>query len=208
MQVSTQKLNLNLDVKSLTSLLEELGYPNPDDPDGDWGPIGPIVPGIDYVALNPQPLPPKWTVEILKRFGPYFIALNQGRDPLPWKEKFALPDPWNAALIARFEIDRIVGLAQMAGADDRGVGLVKRRISEFIDEWCGTPPRPKWPLPYPFPFRLEELKIGATDLVIMGMQFHKAAGAFSDAAFAAEFLAAGDRLAQTGLERLSTNGHK
>jgi len=185
----------------MVSLLAELGFPNPDDPDGNWGPIGPIVGGIDEVALNPQPLPPKWIVELIRRISP---------GPIPWKPKLGpLPDPWRAAFIARFEIDRMVGAAQLAGiaATDQGVGLVKRRISEFFDEWCGTVPKVRWPLPYPFPFRLEEIKFGAADLVMMGMQFHQAARAFADTALAAEFSAAGDRITQTGLERLNTNGN-
>lgn len=216
-----EKLNLNLQVKSIARLLDALGYPNPDDPDGNWGPIGPVVRGISWAALNPQPLPPRWAVEIIKQFGPLPDPWREKLGPLPepWRVKEGPhPDPWRAtvgpdpipwkgALLARFEIDRMVGLARMVEAVNGGHGHdgIRRQLAEIIDEWCGTPPRPRWPLPWPFAFGLEEFNIGPVDLVMMGVQFHKAAEALRDSALAEDFSAAANRLTQTGLERLETN---
>ena len=195
-----EKLNLNLQVKSIARLLDALGYPDPDDADGDWGPIGPVVRGLTWAALNPQPLPPRWVVEIIKQFGPL---------PDPWKEKAGPhPDPWKGALLARFEIDRMVGLARMVEAVDgnRRQDGIRRQLAEIIDEWCGTPPRPRWPLPWPFPFSLrEDFSIGPIDLVMMGVQFHKAAEALRDSPLAEDFSAAANRLTKTGLQRLEAN---
>jgi hypothetical protein len=212
MNNGTENLNLNLQVKSLARLLDALGYPNPDDPDGDWGPIGPVVRGLSWVALNPQPLPPRWVAEILKQFGPHPDPWREGPGPQPWKGKAGpVPDPWKSALIARAEIDRVVGLARMVEAvGGERQGVVRRQLAEFLDEWCGTPPRPRWPLPWPFPFKLrdEELKIGPADLVLMGLQFHKAAEALSDSGLAEDFIATAHRLTQTGMERLEQEGHQ
>ncbi|MCM3873681.1 MAG: hypothetical protein ND895_23590 [Pyrinomonadaceae bacterium] len=195
-----ETLNLNLQVKSIARLLDALGYPSPDDADGDWGPIGPVVRGLTWAALNPQPLPPRWVVEIIKQFGPH---------PDPWKEKQGPhPEPWKGALLARFEIDRLVGLARTVEAidGDRGQDGIRRQLAEIIDEWCGTPPRPRWPLPWPFPFRLQDEKftIGPVDLVMMGVQFHQAAEALHETPLAQDFSAAANRLTQTGLQRLET----
>lgn len=194
----TENPNFNFRAKSLVRLLDELGYPDPDDADGGWGPIGPVVRGINWAALNPQPLPPRWVIDMLRRFGP---------QPDPWRVKEGPhPDPWKSALLARLEIDRVVVLAQTAAVvgGEQGREVVRRRLAEIVDEWCGTPPKPRWPLPWPFPLRWrnEELKIGPADLVLMGVQFHKTAEALGDSGLAEEFTAAADRLTQTGLERL------
>ena len=196
-----QKMNLNLQVKSIARLLDELGYPDPNDADGDWGPIGPVVRGLTWASLNPQPLPPKWIIELLKQFGP-------SPDPLKGKEG-PHPDPWKGALLARVEIDRMVGLARMleATGGERGQEGISRQLAGIIDEWCETPPRPRWPLPWPFPFRFreEDFSIGPVDLVMMGVQFQKAAEALPNSTLAEDFSAAANRLTQTGLERLEAN---
>ena len=205
-----KKLNLNLQVKSIARLLDELGRPDPDDVDGDWGPIGPIVRGLSWAALNPQPLPPRWVVEIIKQFGPLPDPWKEGPHPDPWRIKAGpSPIPWKGALLARLEIDRMVGLARTAeaiGGEQRQDGI-RRQLAEIIDEWCGTPPRPRWPLPFPFPFRPREenFNIGPVDLVMMGVQFHKASEALRDTALAEDFSNAANRLTQTGLERLETD---
>lgn len=200
MKDSPENPNLNFRARPLARLLDELGYPDPDDADGGWGPIGPVVRGLAWAALNPQPLPPRWVIEILKGFGLH---------PDPRREKEGpSPDPWKGALLARVEIDRVVGLAQMAEAvsGEQGREVVRRRLAEMVDEWCGTPPKPRWPLPWPFPLRWrdgDEFKIGPADLVVMGAQFQKTAEALGDSALAEDFAAAADRLTQTGLERLN-----
>ena len=206
----TENRNLNLQVKSIARLLDALGYPNPDDPDGDWGPIGPVVHGISWVALNPQPLPPRWVVGIIKQFGPHADQWTEGPGPQPWKKPGPVPDPWKGALLARVEIDRMVVLARMVEAvGGERQGVVRRQLAEILDEWCGTPPRPRWPLPWPFPFkwRDEEFKIGPADLILMGVQFHKAAEGLRDSGLAEDFAAAADRLTQTGLERLENEAY-
>jgi hypothetical protein len=211
----TEKLNLNLQVKSIARLLDELGYPDPDDADGDWEPIGPVVRGLTWAALNPQPLPPRWVVELVKRFGPSpdpWIE-KEGPHPDPWKDKAGpQPDSWKGALLARFEIDRLVGLAQMVEAigGEQGRGVVSRRVAEIVDDWCETPAKPRWPFPWPYPFRWrnEEMTIGPADLVVMGVQFHKAAEALSDSALAEDFTTAANRLTQTGLERLNQEANQ
>jgi hypothetical protein len=189
MNDTAEKLNLNLQVKSIARLLDSLGYPDPEDTDGGWGPIGPVVRGLTWAALNPQPLPPRGLVDNVKRFGPQ-------------------PDPWRSALLARVEIDRMLGLARMLEAlgGERRQEVMSRQLAEMVDEWCGTPPKPRWPLPWPFAFRWrdEEFKIGPADLVLMGVQFQKAAEALSDSALAEDFTAAANRLTQTGLERLDS----
>ena len=80
--------------------------------------------GIDdrfsSVALNPQPLPPRW--------------------------KF--PIEFARAAIDRFET--IQEAAELIGRDnggDRGIIVVGGRISELVDEVCGNNFGKKWPIP-------------------------------------------------------------
>lgn len=195
-----------LSVSSLSKLLESLGYPNPEDDDGPWGPIGPVSKNFSWVALNPQPLPPKWMEQVVGRMGPFPQPWREEPDPLPWRGKAGpTPNPWMATMIARLTIDRIVGMAQFAeGMGGESFARTARgTISDFVDDWCGTPPRPRWPLPWPFPLRLnDDMKIQPADLIVMGIQFHRAAEAMAGSPLAADLADAGNRLAQTGLERI------
>ncbi len=119
---------ITLTKAALVRLLDELGYPSPDDP-GPYGPIGPIIRrafrDLSWVLLNPQPLPPR-------------------AEPNP--------EPWRLALLARGLIDRVVGqyqLAEILGAAEpaeKAVGTICSYLRDVIDDWCGTRP-PKWPWP-------------------------------------------------------------
>lgn len=49
-------LEITVPTSALVKLFDYL--PNPDDPD-PVGPAGPVIRGLDWVLLNPQPLPPR-----------------------------------------------------------------------------------------------------------------------------------------------------
>lgn len=160
-------------------------YPNPDD-SGPWGPIGPIIRAalgnaawsrMAAIMLNPQPLPP-------------------GAGPVP--------DPWRAAALARMTIDRAVSQFQLTEtllgreASEQAIEAVGMQIQAFVDDYCGTRPRP-WPRPWPWP-PFESEKIEPLDLLIAGAQFEIAARAKNP--LQETFAAAAEQLMQTGVQRL------
>jgi hypothetical protein len=189
---------LSLSKASLIALLDAALYPNPDDP-GDpsnpWGPYGPIGPVIgwalrqvSWVALNPQPLPPV---------------------PDPWRVAGPIPQPWRAALLARVTIDRLVAEGQSAevatdtGRVESGHDAIRTRIAELVDEFCGNRP-PRWPLPSPWPPKLDATQLHPVDLLVIGAQFQKAADSMVDNPLQADFSAAADQLLQTGVQRVES----
>jgi hypothetical protein len=189
--------DITISKSSFVDLLGNL-YPDPEDP-GPYGPIGPVigwaVRDTSWVLLNPQPLPPK-----------------AGPGPVPWRIAGPGPQPWwlrpgPVPWLARMVIDRVVAeyqfatLATEAGRSEGALEGVRIRISEFVDEFCGTKPL-RWPLPWPRPPKLDPDQIRPLDLLLAGAQFQKAADAMVDNPLQADFSAAADRLLETGLKRL------
>lgn len=167
--------SITLSRSSLAKLLQSF-YPNPDDP-GPWGPIGPVIrAALDRVTLNPQPLPP----------GPQ-------------------PDPWRAAMFARLTIDQAVSQYQLAEAllgreaAGRASEAARSQIQAFVDEWCGTHPRP-WPRPWPWPPVLDPKTVQPAELLVAGAQFETAAQLKNP--LQETFSAAAAQLIDVGLQRL------
>lgn len=159
-------------------MLDDLLYPNPDDP-GPYGPIGPVIRDyVSWVLLNPQPLPPRWEPN---------------------------PDPWRIAGLTRVLIDRVVSQYQFAEVlsvtdqSERAQGTVQSYIRDVVDDWCGTRP-PKWP--WPWPPRFDPATLRPVDLLIAGAQFQKAASL--DNPLQGDFSAAADRLFETAFKRMES----
>jgi hypothetical protein len=126
--------------------------------------------GIDdrfsSVALNPQPLPPRW------RF----------------------PIEFARAAMDRFET--IQETAEIIGPEtggDRGIIVVGGKISELVDEVCGT----NFPRKFPIPPRGHE---GVT-LMLIGMEFLKGSKTTANPELGGHFASAGRRLIDEGASR-------
>jgi hypothetical protein len=80
-----------------------------------WDGINPL----ESVALNPQPLPPRWAIaiEFVRRAGERLVAIQETADVIV---------PVNGS--------------------ERGIIVVGGKISELVEFVCGTPWR-KWPVP-------------------------------------------------------------
>jgi hypothetical protein len=192
--------------------LGALGRPRDDDP-GPWGPIGPLirtVKQIEHVLLNPQPLPPHELRQVHGLLNQvHWVLLNPQPLPPKWRQaevRGPFPEPWRLAHVARALIEQAVAqhqLAQLLASDEgteRSVRRIGQQISRTVEEWCGTPPGPRWPFPWPPPFG----ELGAIDLLLAGMQFQRAADALGDHPLQRELGAAADHLMQTGLQRLDS----
>jgi hypothetical protein len=194
--------------------MSAVGLPRDDDP-GPWGPIGPVIrtfKQIEQVLLNPQPLPPhelRLVQQLLNRV--HQVLLNP--QPLPPRARHSevlgpFPEPWRLALVARGMIEQAVAQhqwAQLLAGDEgaeRSVRMIGQQVRNTIKDWCGTPPGPRWPFPWPPPFA----ELRAIDLLLAGVQFQRAADALGDHPLQGELATAADQLMQTGLERLESGG--
>jgi hypothetical protein len=127
--------------------------------------------------LNPQPLPPRTSVE-----SPH-------------------PEPWRAAAVAR----QIITAAALAGtaAENEGAGarLMRTYLHAFVDDFCGTGSGRRVPLPPPWP--RSGVKPNALDLLVAAAQFQAVASASHGQPIAEALAQSADRLLEVGLQRFS-----
>lgn len=108
-------------------------------------------------------------------------------DPPPLESPQALrsyPQPrrlkghWRSASVARMAISQSLSMHELAevlapDSGKRAVDLIQRKVSDLVDDWCGTQPHPK---PYPWPWgpiiRSTE-KLQPIELIVAGAQFSK-----------------------------------
>jgi hypothetical protein len=127
-------------------------------PPGPWDPVirralertavfGSPVSGrfSDRVALNPQPLPPRYA---------FLSAVAE-------------------AMASRAELLQEIADATRQEGTQQGIIIVGGYTSRFSDEWCGNGFRLKWPFPGPPPpWFAGELR--ALDLIVIGAQLDQA----------------------------------
>jgi hypothetical protein len=127
----------------------------------------------DEVALNPQPLPPRYA---------FFIAVAQ-------------------AVIRRAELlDELAGAAS-SDATSQGIIIVGGYSSRFVDDWCGTEFRLRWPFRGPRPHWFPRQPDGI-DLIVIATQFEQAAHEAFSGQLGEHFTSAAAKFADAGLPRL------
>lgn len=133
----------------------------------------------DEVALNPQPLPPRYA---------FLIAVAR-------------------AVIRRAELLQEVAGAAAPDGSERGIISVGGYTKRFSDDWCGTPFLLRWPSPGPRPRWFSE-QLDGVDLLVLATQFDRAAHEAFDRELRGHLKAAGARFADVGVSRLqkSLNG--
>ena len=181
---------LSLSKQALIELLERAS-PDPCEPYG-CDPDEPI-------PLNP---PGPDDIDLLRTWEfPRWLRLNP--QPLPPRRGH-----WRAANAARTIIAQVLNLHEVSEAlasdgGEQAVGMIQSKVSEFVDDWCGTGTRPK-PFPWPWgPIVRGTEELQPIELIVAGAQFQKAADALEgNAALQESFEGAADRLLQTGVSRL------
>lgn len=172
------------------------GFRPSDDDDRPVGPWGPVIRSVFDAA-------PTFSHEVghlagaFGRFG--LAALN----PQPLPPRFAYVAALGHAAVLRAELigELSAELGDRAGsAQTRGAS---RYLSDLLDDWCGTPPRPfPWPWPGPRPEWAREA-LGAIDHVILASAFQRAAAAGIGGELGNAVKAAHRRLAETATEALT-----
>jgi hypothetical protein len=126
----------------------------------------------EKVALNPQPLPPRWAIglEFVRGAADRLVAIQEIADTIN-------------------------------NGSDRAIIVVGGKISELVDFVCGTAFGKKIPPPPPPDPRQDPLLTGS-ELIVMGAELLSCAKGVSNKKLADEFSRAGERLMDEGLERL------
>lgn len=159
------------------------GFPDDDHPlpPGPWDPV--IRLALRQISFGPLPDPWKISlVSILARHAEIYdaiggshrfgdeVALNP--QPLPPRHEFLM-------MVSRFVIDRAELLQEIADATrqegtQQGIIIGGGYTRRFVDDWCGTGFRLRWPFPGPRPHWFAH-ELSGIDLVIIATQFHQAA---------------------------------
>lgn len=100
----------------------------------------------DEVALNPQPLPPRFA---------FLLAVAQ-------------------VLVARAELMQDLADAMAREGEQRGIIIVSGYLGRFSDDFCGNGFQLKWPFPGPRPHWFGG-ELDAIDLVVIATEFEAAA---------------------------------
>lgn len=101
---------------------------------------------FNEVALNPQPLPPRFA---------FLMAVAQ-------------------TLISRAELLHEMADATRRESEQEGIIIVSGYIARFVDDFCGNGFRFKWPFPGPRPYWLTQ-EVSEIDLILMAVNFDQAA---------------------------------
>jgi hypothetical protein len=180
---------LTVSRSALACLLNHV-YPNLDDA-GPYGPYGPVIRRFIEQA---GPLPDPW----------WALARPS---PQPWRGLAGpFPQPWRglvgATATIRYTLEQ-QQLAESIGAGDRAIESAHTTIQRFVDDFCGTPPRLRWPFPWPPPkwWELDD-ELGPIDVLVAGAQFHRIAEAMPKNPLATDFDAGADKLFDAGLQQL------
>jgi len=138
-----------------------------------WDAIGGGHSFGDEVALNPQPLPPRYS---------FLAALVQ-------------------TVASRAELFQDITDAARHESEQQGIIIVSGYIARFVDDFCGNDVRFKWPFPGPRPNWLAE-EVSGIDLVVMATQFDQAASETFNPELRQNLADAGAKLAEAGLSKM------
>ena len=136
-------------------------------------------------ALDPRPLPPR-----------------EGPHPDPWRAAEGRPVPWRLTVASVGALEALVSMhaaASVAADAERARKAVSARFRAAVDDFCGTPPRYRFPFP-PFPPRGDDADVLPADALAAAAVFHAAFLAVRDEALGADLGQAAERLLGRALE--------
>lgn len=128
----------------------------------------------DEVALNPQPLPPRFA---------FLLSLAQ-------------------TVISRAELLQEIADATSNEGEQRGIIIVSGYTNRFVDEFCGIGYKLKWPFPGPRPPWWFSKELDGIDLVVIATQFEQTAKQTFSPNLRQTLNDAGAKFLETGLSRL------
>lgn len=176
-----------------------------------WRVFGPGVPWRSIGSVfGPRPEPWKAIfASIAARHPEIWDAIGGGHsfgaevelNPQPLPPRFALMVAMAQAVISRAELMQEIADATRREGEERGIIIVSGYIARFVDDYCGTQFRLKYPFPGPRPRWFAE-ELGGIDLVVMATQFEQAAKEAFSRDLRQNLADASAKLVATGLSRI------
>lgn len=127
----------------------------------------------DEVALNPQPLPPRFA---------FLVAVAR-------------------VVTSRAEVFQEITDATRREGEQQGIIIVSGYIARFADDFCGSEFRPRWPFPGPRPSWFAH-KLDGIDLVVIAAQLEQAARETVSRDMRKSLVDASAKLVEAGLSRM------
>ncbi len=212
--------------QQLVSLVSQLisGMPNEEDPQppGPWDPVifgalrrtanaldslsmGKVLSGNWQHVYGPRPEP--WHVIAATRHPELWDVIGGG--PLSWTALNPQPLPPKViftSALATEVINRAVLRQEIADmmpreGDQQGIIIVSGYIEKFVDEFCGTGFKLRFPIPVPPPPWFSE-EISGMDLIVVGTQFQGAVPGIFNENLRQTFTDAAAKLIETGVSRI------
>lgn len=125
------------------------------------------------VALNPQPLPPRFA---------FLVSLAQ-------------------TVISRAELIQEIADATQREGEQQGIIIVSGYVARLINVICGNDFRFRWPFPWPRPNWFAE-EVNGMDLVVMATQFEQAANETFNRELRQNLADAGAKLVEAGMSKM------
>ena len=152
----------------------------------------------DEAALNPQPLPPRFA--FLTAVAQAVINRAELLQEIVDASQFE--GEGGSALINGGRLPGVKVVSQ-GGGEERGIIIVSGYIARFVDDFCGTGFRLKYPFPGPRPHWFAE-ELNGLDLVVLGMQFDQSAKEAYSPDLRDAFSAASFRFGEAGLSKMDS----
>ncbi|MEY2934985.1 MAG: hypothetical protein RL033_5734 [Pseudomonadota bacterium] len=151
-------------------------------PPGPWDPVIRVAlerttrrtSVLDEVALNPQPLPPR----------------------------FAFLQAAARTLSSRAELLQELADSTQRADERQGIIIVGGYVSRFSDDWCGSSFRLRWPFPGPRP-RWFTAELDGTDLIVIASELEQAARESASPELGRALADGSSRFVEAGLSKLS-----
>jgi hypothetical protein len=125
------------------------------------------------VALNPQPLPPRYA---------FLVAAAR-------------------ALVSRAELLQEIADSTLREGTQQGIIIVGGFTARFTDDWCGNGFRLRWPFPGPRPNWFTQ-ELSGIDLLVMAAQFHETAKETFNPSLRQNLADAGARFVEAGMSKM------
>ena len=201
------------------------GYPDDQNPlpPGPWDPVIRVAlehltvfgpqPDPWRVAIGSEPItafgptPDPWRVvlaALLRRYPAIYDVIGGGGlgdevmlNPQPLPPRYAFLIDVTQAVIGRAEL--MQEIADAFGREGESAG--NAYLARFVDDWCPTGYKPRWPFPGPRPKWFAE-ELNGVDLIVMATQFDQAAKETASEQLRNGLTNAAAKFAEAGASRL------
>jgi len=139
-------------------------------PPGPWDPVVRLA--LERTAVLSLPLP--WIRDAIFSGGVHRFGEEVALNPQPLPPRYRFLSAVAEAVASRAELLQEIADATRHEGAQQGIIIVGGYISKFSDEWCGNGFRLKWPFPGPRPSWFTQ-ELQGIDLIVIGSRLGETA---------------------------------